>query len=161
MAEVRYLRNSETRMNTGYLRDKKCTTPHMAWNNCGAQTQSTNGIIRQLKAYAKAMNFDKSYDPYKAAYGRMPSSASANPEIKQLYINGHFCYVYKFGIVTNGLGIVRHIAFYNKDWLATHPEIIVEKKSNSPDEDKSVGDARLLVPTLKDFFDAHPLILPI
>ena len=24
-------------------------------------------IIRQLKAYAKAMNFDKSYDPYKAA----------------------------------------------------------------------------------------------
>ena len=120
----------------------------------------TNGIIRQLKAYAKAMNFDKSYDPYKAAYGRMPSSASANPEIKQLYINGHFCYVYKFGIVTNGLGIVRHIAFYNKDWLATHPEIIVEKKSDSPDEDKSVGDARLLVPTLKEFFDAHPLINP-
>jgi len=120
----------------------------------------TNGIIRQLKAYAKAMNFDKSYDPYKAAYGRMPSSASANPDIKQLYINGHFCYVYKFGIVTNGLGIVRHIAFYNKDWLAAHPEFIVEKKSDSPDEDKSIGDARLLVPTLKDFFNAHPLINP-
>jgi len=50
-------------------------------------------IIKQLKAYAKAMNFDKSYDPYKAAYGLMPPSAAANPEIKQLYINGHFCYV--------------------------------------------------------------------
>ena len=37
----------------------------------------------------------------------------ANPEIKQLYINGHFCYVFKFGIVTNGLGIIRHISFYN------------------------------------------------
>lgn len=85
-------------------------------------------------------------------------SASANPEVKQLYINGHFCYVYKFGIVTNGLGIVRHIAFYNKDWLDAHPEIVVDKKSDSPDEDKSVGDAKLLVPTLKDFFDAHPLI---
>jgi len=62
--------------------------------------------------------------------------------------------------VTNGLGIVRHIAFYNKDFLDAHPEIAVEKKSDSPDEDKSVGDARLLVPTLKDFFDAHPLINP-
>ena len=71
-----------------------------------------NRIIRQLKAYAKANSLDKNYDPYKAAYGSMPSHASANPEIKQLYINGHFCYVFKFGIITNGLGIIRHIAFY-------------------------------------------------
>ena len=47
-----------------------------------------NRIIRQLKAYVKANSFDKNYDPYKAAYGSMPSHASANPEIKQLYING-------------------------------------------------------------------------
>ena len=78
-------------------------------------------VIRQLKAYAKANNLDKSYDPYKAAYGSMPTHASANPEIKQLYINGHFCYVYKFGIVTNGLGIIRHIAFHNKDFMTAHP----------------------------------------
>lgn len=119
-----------------------------------------NRIIRQLKAYAKANNLDKSYDPYKAAYGSMPTHASANPEIKQLYINGHFCYVYKFGIVTNGLGIIRHIAFYNKDFMTAHPEIVVEKKSNSPDEDKCVHDAKLLIPTLKDFFTKHPLINP-
>ena len=119
-----------------------------------------NRIIKQLKAYAKAHNFDEAYDPYKAAYGSMPSHASANPEIKQLYINGHFCYVFKFGIVTNGLGIIRHISFYNKDFLYSHPEITVEKKSNSPDEDKSVHDARLLIPTLKDFFSKHPLINP-
>lgn len=31
---------------------------------------------------------------------------------------------------------------------------------DSPDEDKSVHDARLLIPTLKDFFSAHPLINP-
>ncbi len=49
-----------------------------------------NRIIKQLKAYAKAHDFDKSYDPYKAAYASMPSHVSANPEIKQLYINGHF-----------------------------------------------------------------------
>ncbi len=85
-----------------------------------------NRIIRQLKAYAKANNFDKNYDPYKAAYGSMPIHASANPEIKQLYING-LCYVYKFGIVTNGLGIIRHTSFYNKDFMTSHPEIVVEK----------------------------------
>lgn len=119
-----------------------------------------NRIVKQLKAYAKNNGFDKGYDPYKAAYGSMPSHASANPEIKQLYINGHFCYVFKFGIVTNGLGIVRHISFYNKDFMASHPEIIVEKKSDSPDEDKCVHDAKLLIPTLKDFFDKHPLINP-
>lgn len=70
-----------------------------------------NRIIRQLKAYAKAMHFDDGYDPYKAAYGSMPSHSAANPDIKQLYIDGHFCYAYKFGIVTNGIGIVRHISF--------------------------------------------------
>jgi hypothetical protein len=117
-------------------------------------------MIRQLKAYAKAFHFDTSFDPYKAAYGSMPSHSAAHPEIKQMYINGHFCYAYKFGIVTNGLGIVRHISFYNKDFIAAHPEIIVEKKSDSPDEDKSLADAKALIPTLGDFFKAHPLINP-
>lgn len=119
-----------------------------------------NRIIKQLKAYAKANNFDKNYDPYKAAYGSMPSHACANPDIKQLYINGHFCYVFKFGIVTNGLGTVRHISFYNKDFMASHPDIIIEKKSDSPGEDKCVHDSKLLIPTLKDFFSRHPLINP-
>ena len=119
-----------------------------------------NRIIKQLKAYAKANGFDESYDPYKAAYGSMPSHAATNSEIKQLFINGHFCYAYKFGIVTNGLVIIRHIAFYDKDFFASHSEIKVEKKSDSPDEDKSVHDARLLIPTLIDFFKKHPVINP-
>lgn len=117
-------------------------------------------IIRQLKAYAKAQGFDSSYDPYKAAYGSMPSHASANPEVKQLYINGHFCYVFKFGIVTNGFGIIRHISFYNKAFMDSHPDIIAGKKSDSPDKDKSVHDSKLLIPTLKDFFLKHPLLNP-
>ena len=119
-----------------------------------------NRIIKQLKAYAKAKGFDESYDPYKAAYGSMPSHAGANAEIKQLYINGHFCYAYKFGIITNGLGIIRHLAFYDKDFFETHPDIEIEKKSDSPNEDKSVHDARLLIPTLTDFFKKHPVINP-
>ena len=119
-----------------------------------------NRIIKQLKAYAKTQRGDKSFDPYKAAYGCMPSHASANPQIRQLYINGHFCYVFKFGIVSNGLGIIRHLSFYNKDFFTSHPDIVVNKKSDSPDEDKCVHDSRLLIPTLRDFFLKHPLINP-
>ena len=119
-----------------------------------------NKIIKQLKAYAKTKNFSESYDPYKAAYGSMPTHAASNSDIKQLYINGHFCYVYKIGVITNGLGILRHLDFYNKDFIASHPEIEVEKKTKSPDEDKSVHDAKLLIPSLSDFFASHPLINP-
>ena len=119
-----------------------------------------NRIIKQLKAFKKAKGMDDSFDPYKAAYGSMPSHAAANSAIHQMYINGHFCYAYKFCIITNGLGIVRDISFYNKDFLEAHPDIIVGKKSDSPDEDKSLADSKALIPTLKDFFRKHPLFNP-
>ena len=119
-----------------------------------------NRIIKQLKAFKKSKRLDDSYDPYKAAYGSMPSHAAANPAIQQMYINGHFCYSYKFGILTNGLGIVRDISFYNKDFLASHPDLVVEKKSDSPDEDKSLADSKALIPVFIDFFQKHPLINP-
>ena len=119
-----------------------------------------NRIIKQLKSYAKANNPDDSFDPYRAAYDSMPSSASANGEVKQQYINGHFCYAYKFGITTNGLGIVRSIDLYNKDYLNSQPDITVGKKSKSPDEDKSLADSKALIPTLKDFLMRHPIIKP-
>jgi transposase len=119
-----------------------------------------NRIIKQLKAFKKSHGLDDSYDPYKAAYGSMPSHAAAVPAIRQMYVNGHFCYAYKFGIVTNGLGIVRDISFYNKDFLQAHPDIVIEKKSDSPDEDKSLADSKALLPVLIDFFQKHPLINP-
>lgn len=77
-----------------------------------------------------------------------------------MYINEHFCYAYKFGIITNGLGIVRHISFYNREFFKSLPEIMVDKKSDSPDEDKSLADSKTLVPTLQDFFQKHRLINP-
>lgn len=77
-----------------------------------------------------------------------------------MYINGHFCYAYKFGIITNGLGIVRDITFYNKDFLNAHPDIVIGKKTDSPDEDKSLADSKALLPVLIDFFQKHPLINP-
>jgi len=119
-----------------------------------------NRIIRQLKSFAKSHNLDENYDPYKAAYASMPSHANANPAIKQMYINGHFCYSFKFGILTNGFGIVRDITFYNKDFLDNHPDIHVDKKEKSPEEDKSLADSKALIPVLIDFFKKHPLFNP-
>ena len=119
-----------------------------------------NKIIKQLKKYKSSLDPDNTYDPYKAAYCKMPSHSEANPQIKQMYINGHFCYSYKFGIITNGLGIIRDITFYNKDFIDAHPDIVIEKKTDSPDEDKSLADSKALLPVLSDFFNKHPLINP-
>jgi hypothetical protein len=73
-----------------------------------------DSIIKRLKAWKKAVGAPKHYDPYKATYASMPPHAFANPEVKQMYINGHFCYAYKFGIVTNGLG-----------YAATHADLLL------------------------------------
>ena len=119
-----------------------------------------NSLIRKLKAWKTAHHIDDSYDPYKAAYASMPSSAAANPEIKQMYIDGHFCYAYKIGIITNGMGIVRHLEFYDEQYYQEHPYIQRDTKEDSPDEQKTAGDSKLLIPTLRSFFNEHPQILP-
>lgn len=116
--------------------------------------KTLNSLIKKLKAYYKG---NPDVDPYKMAYGIMPSQAASCSDAKQMYINGHFCYADKFAILTNGLGIVRHISFTDDDdFKSSHPDMIVEKKTDSPDEDKSVGDASALVPVLTDFFALHP-----
>ena len=119
-----------------------------------------NRIIKQLKAFKKPHNLDDSCDFYKAAYGSMPTHAASNHAIQQMYINWHFCYAYNFSIFTNGLGIVRDISFFNKGFLNAHPDIVVEKKFDSPDEDKSLADSKALLHVLIHFFKKHPLIEP-
>lgn len=116
-----------------------------------------NSLIRTLKAYYKD---NPQVDPYKMAYGLLPSQATSCPDAKQQYINGHFCYAAKFAILTNGLGIVRHIAFLDDTFKAAHPDMDVEKKSDSPDKDKSIGDSNSLKPVLSDFFALHPGFSP-
>lgn len=90
----------------------------------------------------------------------MPSQAAASPDAKQMYINGHFCYADKFAILTNGLGIVRHITFLDNDFKQSHPELPVEKKSDLPEEDKSIGDSSCLKSVLADYFSLHPQFHP-
>jgi hypothetical protein len=115
--------------------------------------KTLNTLIKKLKVYYK----DKpEVDPYKMAYGLMPSQAVSSTDAKQLYINGHFCYADKFAVLTNGLGIIRHITFLDDDFKSKHPEMQVEKKFDSPDEDKSVGDSSSLKPILTDYFRIHP-----
>lgn len=116
--------------------------------------KTLNALIKKLKAYYKNK---PDVDPYSMAYGLMPSQAASCADAKQMYINGHFCYADKFTILTNGLGIVRHISFLDDDnFKSAHPDLVVEKKSDSPDEDKSIGDSSALVPVLTDYFSLHP-----
>ncbi len=110
-------------------------------------------LLKQAKSYCKNK---PDADPYKMVYHLMPDHADANFAVKQQYINGHFCYAQKFGIVTNGLGIVRHVSLFDENFKSHHPELIVEKKSDNPDEDKEIGDSSALRPILNDFFKAHP-----
>lgn len=65
--------------------------------------KTLNSLIRRFKAFYKD---NPGVDPYKMAYGLMPSQAASCPDAKQQYINGRFCYADKFSILANGLGIV-------------------------------------------------------
>jgi len=93
--------------------------------------------------------------PHALAYSLLPDTSKANPSVKQQYINGHFCYAHKAGILTNGLGIARGISFFDEDFKRKHPDV-VSKKTNNPDLDKELGDSVSLRPVLADFFEAHP-----
>ena len=113
-----------------------------------------NSKLREAKKLAKS---NPNFDPYKAVYAFLPEASRTNPDARQQYINGHFCYATKVGIVTNGLGICRHIAFFDDDFRKRHPEVCSPRTDN-PDSDKEIGDSVSLKPVLSDFRAAHPTI---
>ena len=121
---------------------------HVAENN----PKFLNTKLNRAKNVSKK---NPQLNPYSLAYSMMPESAAANPFVNQQYINGHFCYAHKAGILTNGLGIVRGISFFDEGFKRKHPEV-VSKKTDNPDLDKEIGDSTSLKPVLSDFFDAHP-----
>lgn len=126
---------------------------YVAENNPKFQSK----LLKQAKAYCK----DKQdADPYKMVYKLMPDHAKANSAVNQQHINGHFCYAQKFGIVTNGLGIIRHVTLFDEEFKKKHPDIMIEKKSDNPDADKEIGDSTALKPVLSDFLKAHPSFHP-
>ena len=111
-----------------------------------------NNLLKKAKAMAKG---NPDCDPYKLVYALYSDTAEKDNNAKHQYINGHFCYAYKAGIVTDGLGIIRHISFFDDDFREKHPEVNTPKSDN-PDKDKEIGDSTALKPVLSDFFEAHP-----
>ena len=121
---------------------------HVAENN----PKFLNSKLNQAKKLSKK---NPELNPHSLAYSMMPETAAANPFVNQQYINGHFCYAHKAGILANGLGIVRGISFFDDDFKRRHPEV-VSKRTDNPEVDKEVGDSTSLKPVLSDFFAAHP-----
>ena len=111
-----------------------------------------NAKLNQAKKISRK---NPNISAHSLAYSLMPETAKANPFVKQQYINGHFCYAHKAGILTNGLGIVRDITFFDEHFKRRHPEVVSQKTDN-PALDKEIGDSTSLKPVLTDFFKAHP-----
>jgi hypothetical protein len=82
--------------------------------------------------------------------------AASNPQVKLQYINGHMCYAQRAAVISNGLGIVRHLELFDEGFRRRHPEMPQEKRDKSPEIDKEIGDSTALKPVLLDFRAAHP-----
>ena len=108
---------------------------------------------KQAKSYAKG---NPGFDAEKGRHTFMPQAAETNSEVKYQYIDGHYCYAQKAAVLTNGLGIVRHLDLFDTDFRLRHSEIPTEKRSKDPKIDKEIGDSTALRPVLQDFRAAHP-----
>lgn len=75
-----------------------------------------NSLIGILKTLKKANKGKSNEDIHKIAYGAMPKQSSVDENIKFFYVNGGFHYAHKFGLLTNAFGIVRNIAFVDKEF---------------------------------------------
>jgi len=85
-----------------------------------------------------------------------PDVAASNPQVKLQHINGHMCYAQRAAVLSNGLGIVRHVELLDEDFRKKHPEVPREPRTKSPEIDKEIGDSTSLKPVLRDFRNAHP-----
>lgn len=108
-----------------------------------------NSKLKQAKKFCT-----DDQNPYKLVYGLLPDVAASNNDAKQQYINGHFCYALKAGIITNGLGIIRDISVFDENFKTKHKDIVTQK-SDDPDADKEIADSKSLKPVLSDFYSKH------
>ncbi|WP_372997679.1 transposase [Lutispora sp.] len=106
--------------------------------------------INKQKAFAKIINNDN-FNPYAAAYKNMPKQSSCNPNIKLDFVNGHFGYFYKFGLLTNGFGIPLHIHFFDDAFYSS-----VSSDFDTPEDQKYTFDNASLKPVLTPFLDSLP-----
>lgn len=102
--------------------------------------------INRFKSYAKVCN-NPDFNPYAAAYNSLPKESSVNSSIKLDFVNGHYGYFYKFGLLTNGLGIPLHVHFFNEDFYSS-----IDNSFESFEEQKYTFDNASLKPVLSSFF---------
>lgn len=102
-------------------------------------------LLRQSKKLSKN---NPDFNVHSYTCSKMPKTSYANPDIKLSYMNGHYCYALKTAIVTNGLGIIRDLDFFEE----TPIDI---SKATTASEAKDEYDAKSLIPTLDKFFTTH------
>ncbi|OAA90789.1 transposase [Clostridium ljungdahlii] len=112
-------------LNSALIYDTSGLKPRVKENNHKTLVAEVN----RQKSYAKATN-KKNFNPYAAAYENMPKFAQANPNIKLDFVNGHFRYFYKFGLLTNGWGIPLSIKLFDEGFY----ESIGKKEFDTPEE---------------------------
>jgi hypothetical protein len=78
----------------------------------------------------------------------MPKQAQANSEIKLDFVNGHFGYFYRFGLITNGWGIPLALNFFDEEFYSSLP-----KEFDTPEEQKYWYDNASLKPVLVPFLE--------
>ena len=130
-------RNSELIYDTSGLK------PRVKENNPKTLVSEVN----RMKSFAKVLN-NKDFNPYAAAYKNMPKFAEANHSIKLDFVNGHFAYFYKFGLITNGWGIPLCLKFFNEDFYKP-----IDKEFETPEEQKYFYDNASLKPVITPFLE--------
>ena len=106
--------------------------------------------IRKQENFARTINNDK-FDPIRAAYKNMPKHSAANPSFRLDYLNGHFCYGYKFNLITNGFGIPLDYQFLDEDFYNN----LQASSFDSPEEQKYYYDNASLRPALDSFLHKY------
>jgi len=100
-----------------------------------------------FKNYKRLFKGNPSVDAHSYTCSKMPKEAHVNNDIKLSYMNGHYCYSLKCSLITNGLGIIRHVSFMDSDLDIS----CFQSASAAKDE----YDSKTLIPTLKNYFNLH------
>jgi len=130
-------------LNSMLIYDTSGLKPRVKENN----PKTLVGEINKQKAYAKATN-KKNHNPYAAAYKNMPKFAQANSSIKLDFVNGHFGYFYRFGLITNGWGIPLGLSFFDENFYKP-----IDKEFDTPEDQKYCYDNASLKPVIKPFLE--------
>jgi len=102
-------------------------------------------LFKKYQAFFKNSGNDSKTDAFLAAWAEMPKAAPSNPDARLQYINGHFCYAFKEAIITNGLGIIRHMEFLTESPVLSP---VPDETPKTPAEEKSISDCKAFIPTL-------------